>query len=134
MGDTAGAASGAASGATSRAPAATAAASDLARENLGRERERVVEQLRQIGRAPGTERLEYDENFADSGLVTAERGEVDAIAGELLENVAEIDNALARVESGTYGTCDTCGGVIAPARLAAMPYATQCIACASARR
>ncbi len=102
-------------------------------EELRAERERLVEQLRQIGRAPGTERLSYDENFADSGLVTAERGEVDAIAGELLENLAEIDNALTRLESGSYGTCESCGRPIGEDRLTAIPSATLCIACAGRR-
>ena len=42
---------------------------------------------------------------------------------------AEIDDALGRIESGTFGTCRTCGQPIAPERLEAMPWATQCIDC-----
>jgi RNA polymerase-binding transcription factor DksA len=37
--------------------------------------------------------------------------------------------ALERIEQGTYGTCKTCGGAIPHDRLAAVPYATLCIAC-----
>ena len=44
----------------------------------------------------------------------------------------EVDAALARVEAGTYGTCETCGRPIAEARLEVRPVARQCIECASA--
>ena len=37
--------------------------------------------------------------------------------------------ALARIDAGTYGICDTCGETISPARLTAMPTARRCVAC-----
>ena len=45
-----------------------------------------------------------------------------------------LDTALARVDSGSYGVCESCGQDIAPERLAARPAATLCITCASRRR
>lgn len=109
------------------------------RDQLAEERERIVAQLRQMGRAPAAgagegDALAFDEGFADSGQVTAERGEVDALAGILLENLREIDDALAKLEAGTYGLCEACGQPIAEARLDAMPSARLCITCASKRR
>jgi RNA polymerase-binding protein DksA len=44
--------------------------------------------------------------------------------------IAGIERALARIESGTYGTCARCGEPIAPARLRALPAAEHCIRCA----
>jgi RNA polymerase-binding protein DksA len=44
--------------------------------------------------------------------------------------LAAIDRALARMESGTYGVCVRCGEDIAPARLKALPAAEHCIRCA----
>jgi DnaK suppressor protein len=38
--------------------------------------------------------------------------------------------ALAKLEEGTYGVCDRCGGPIAPARLKAAPESVSCIDCA----
>jgi DnaK suppressor protein len=38
--------------------------------------------------------------------------------------------ALAKVEEGSYGTCDSCGGPIAPARLEVAPESVLCIGCA----
>jgi RNA polymerase-binding transcription factor DksA len=101
------------------------------RVQLTTEREHVVEQLSHLGHEGAVD--SYDEHFADKGQVTAERGEVEALSGRLLEALTEIDNALAKLDDGTYGSCEACGGAIAEARLAAMPTARHCISCASAR-
>ncbi|HZJ27430.1 MAG TPA: TraR/DksA C4-type zinc finger protein [Acidimicrobiia bacterium] len=103
------------------------------RDELAIERVRIVEQLRQLGHGPGAE-LDFDEGFADSGQVTAERGEVEALVASLVETLEEIDAALAKFAAGTYGTCSDCGAPIAEPRLEAMPMAGQCISCASQRR
>jgi len=97
------------------------------RQRLEAERARLRAQLAEIGG------LAFDEGFADSGQVTAEKGEVDALAGTLRENLAEVEDALAKLDAGTYGTCERCGGPIGEARLEAMPAARRCITCASAR-
>jgi RNA polymerase-binding transcription factor DksA len=102
-------------------------------DQLEEERTKLLDQLRQIGRAPGAE-MDFDEGFADSGQVTAERGEVDALAGKLLANLEEVEEALAKIEAGTYGRCEDCGAEIGEARLEAHPSAKLCIACASKRR
>lgn len=87
-------------------------------------------QLAELGFGEGGG-LHYDPNFADSSQVTAERGEAEALAGELLEALGEVDAALARLNEGAYGRCERCGHEIAPARLEAIPTARRCIACAS---
>ena len=45
--------------------------------------------------------------------------------------LAEIDQALARMEAGQYGLCADCGEAIAPARLQSAPQALRCVACES---
>jgi len=40
-----------------------------------------------------------------------------------------IEEALERVEQGTYGLCRDCGKDVAPARLDAIPWTRVCIAC-----
>jgi RNA polymerase-binding transcription factor DksA len=103
------------------------------RDQLEGERTRLVGQLKEMGRGPG-DTLSFDEGFADSGQVTAERGEVDALAGTLLETLQEIEEALNKFDAGTYGQCELCGKPIGDARLEAMPAARLCIDCASKRR
>jgi RNA polymerase-binding protein DksA len=52
----------------------------------------------------------------------------------LLENeeqlIEEINAALARLDEGTYGVCESCRQAIAKKRLDALPYARYCVACA----
>jgi RNA polymerase-binding protein DksA len=97
------------------------------REQLTAERVRLAEQLARLG----LDANNLDENFADSGQVTAERGELEALTGSLLETLQEIDAALAKLADGRYGLCEECGQPIGEARLEAMPAARLCIACAS---
>ncbi|MAT68643.1 MAG: transcriptional regulator [Planctomycetaceae bacterium] len=44
-----------------------------------------------------------------------------------------INDALQRIEDGTFGKCTDCGGVIPKTRLNAIPFAPCCIKCAEAR-
>ena len=43
----------------------------------------------------------------------------------------KIEGALERIEDGTYGQCEECGGKIPKKRLDAIPYAAMCVKCAS---
>jgi len=49
--------------------------------------------------------------------------------GELEEMLSEVNHALHKLHSGTYGICDSCGLPIPPERLEARPQATLCVAC-----
>jgi DnaK suppressor protein len=59
----------------------------------------------------------------------AERG-----ADRALEAIAEADRALARLDAGTYGSCEVCGEPIAAARLEAIPHTPVCVSCPPADR
>jgi RNA polymerase-binding transcription factor DksA len=102
------------------------------RDLLSAEGERVREQLRHLGH--DGDRAGFDENFADSGQVTAERGEVEALVASLLDTLGDVDHALGKLDGRDYGLCESCGAAIAEARLQAMPTARMCISCASKRR
>ncbi len=47
------------------------------------------------------------------------------------EILSQVEDALGRIEDGTYGSCEDCEGKIAKARLAAIPFASKCIKCAT---
>ncbi len=71
----------------------------------------------------------FDNHIGDTATITLDR-ELDYTLEENSGNIlAAIDQALARIEEGTFGTCARCGQPIAEARLEAMPYATKCIDC-----
>ncbi len=59
----------------------------------------------------------------------AEAVVVDRIAREL----AEVDAALGRIASGSYGTCSACGGPLGLQRLRAIPEARFCLGCSGHR-
>ena len=67
------------------------------------------------------------DHIADSATDTYLR-ELDEGLEETAGHVlVEIDEALARIENGTYGRCSACGRPIGEERLEAVPYATLCI-------
>jgi len=95
------------------------------RAQLEEERASLRHQLEDLG--AGDTALSFDENFADSGQVAAEQGENRLVVSSLTEQLADVEKALAKMERGDYGKCETCGKDIAEARLEAMPAARHCI-------
>lgn len=76
-----------------------------------------------------TEEETWDNHLADSATATLDR-EIDYTLEENADNLLRaIDEALQRIENGTYGICERCGQKIAEERLDAIPYATRCIDC-----
>ena len=61
---------------------------------------------------------QYEQDFSLSLMANEE---------EVLE---QIDAALMRIESGTYGACDECGSKIPKMRLNAIPFTAYCVRCA----
>ncbi len=47
------------------------------------------------------------------------------------QHMAEIDEALAQLDKGAYGRCESCGKPIDPERLAVLPHTTLCADCAA---
>jgi DnaK suppressor protein len=70
---------------------------------------------------------------ADSAEQAAQLGNVAvkaALESEALQEVAEINAALQRIEAGTYGICAGCGEGISRERLHALPWSSECLDCA----
>ena len=101
------------------------------RTHLRDERDHLRRQLEELG--VGGEGMDFDENFADSGQVAAEKGEHRVLANSLQDALADIDRALQKLDAGGYGKCEQCGDEITEPRLDAMPATRYCIQCASRR-
>jgi RNA polymerase-binding transcription factor DksA len=69
----------------------------------------------------------FDDNFADSGQVAAEKGENRVLARQLRDQLDDVERALGRLDDGSYGRCEVCDGPIGDARLEVMPAARYCI-------
>ncbi len=69
----------------------------------------------------------------DSAEQAAQLGNVavvSALEAEAVQQIAEIEAALQRLEAGSYGVCVTCGEPVGEGRLKVRPAATQCRDCA----
>jgi len=104
---------------------------------LEAEKERLEDHIRRLeDRASGRDPLnrdvatrDFDELGGDAARDTAERGQVAAIGENFRDILAEVNTALKKIESGTYGTCYRCGKNIPKSRLEFLPYATTCAKC-----
>jgi DnaK suppressor protein len=66
---------------------------------------------------------------ADAGAKTFEREHELAMTQNARDLLAQNEQALARIDAGTYGVCESCGQPIGKARLQAFPRATLCVSC-----
>lgn len=71
-----------------------------------------------------------DEHDPEGATIAFERSQLTLGIEAAHARVEAIEAALARMDSGTYGTCEQCGADIGVARLAARPASSRCIACA----
>ena len=106
-----------------------------ARRRLESERERVIEARQHLlddtsrSMEDAVDEDGNDSHMGDSASETLDR-EMEFSIGDNAEHLLEsIDAALARIDAGTYGNCERCGGPIAADRLEALPWATKCIEC-----
>ena len=83
--------------------------------------------LDETERSSVAELSSFDQHQADLASETFEREKEITIIASLEEQVAQIDAALARLEQGTFGKCETCGKPIGEDRLEALPTARLCI-------
>jgi DnaK suppressor protein len=75
-----------------------------------------------------------DEHDPEGATVAFERQHVAALLGQARQHLAAIEAAARKLDAGTYGQCDVCGGPIGAERLAARPAALTCVRCARAPR
>ena len=105
---------------------------DRLRKRLETERGEVRRQLDDLGArrdAEGIEDPELNEGFADAGQAAAERASLLTLVRSLRDTLSDVEQALARMDAGTYGTCERCGQPIAEERLEALPAARLCMSC-----
>ena len=73
--------------------------------------------------------ISFGKRVGDGTAMAVERLTNVAAHEQILIQLAEVDRALAKLDDGTYGVCDSCGGQIPPGRLEIHPWAVRCVAC-----
>ena len=71
-----------------------------------------------------------DEHDPEGATIAFEREQVTALLERSRAGRERILAALGRLDDGTYGVCERCGGAIGAGRLEARPDTTVCIGCA----
>ena len=68
-----------------------------------------------------------DNHLADTASETYERELDEGLEDDARDQLRQVDEAVARIDAGTYGTCSVCGKAIPVERLEALPWTTLCI-------
>ncbi|MDQ6715485.1 MAG: TraR/DksA C4-type zinc finger protein [Actinomycetota bacterium] len=71
-----------------------------------------------------------DEHDPEGSTIAYERSQLGALTDQVRRHLDEVEAALARLDAGHYGQCQSCGQVIGEERLSARPAARFCIECA----
>lgn len=105
-----------------------------ARERLEARRRELREALAEITHVPvdPVAPVSFGKRIGDGTTEAIDRLTKVGTARELEASLADVERALDKLDEGTYGTCDTCGDPIPPARLEARPWSVRCVRCASA--
>jgi len=98
----------------------------LIRKALLEERQNLLDSLQ--NHDSSNEPVENGDEIDQANFL--EYWEVESLLDQLsLQRMERINQALARLDNGTYGKCLKCGAEILPERLLAIPYAELCVNC-----
>jgi DnaK suppressor protein len=107
---------------------------------LKKMREKLLEMRAQLLRSVQSDLQEGREQTKDEGMDTydiasdARDREISLILNDRDRDKAlAIDDALARIDEGSYGVCESCESDIAEARLEALPFTRLCVSCQADR-
>jgi len=111
------------------------------RKRLEEERERLEVLVRDIEADREEVRLTEtssdrspDPNTAEGGSLAFEMEKELSLWQNAQDILSKIEEAVTRIEEGSYGICAECGNSIPVARLDALPYTKLCVDCSASRR
>jgi DnaK suppressor protein len=93
-------------------------------------RERLAGLRREFDQIVSSADTATDDEHDPEGTTAYDRARTATLIEGATQHLAEIAAARARLDAGTYGTCEVCGRPVPPERLAARPTARTCIGCA----
>jgi DnaK suppressor protein len=75
-----------------------------------------------------------DEHDPEGPTIAYERARVTALLDDAQSSVGDLDEALVRLDGGSYSICESCRRTIPSERLDALPACRTCVECAAVRR
>jgi len=112
---------------TARAPKRNKRELEKYRRVLEQKKVELSDELAKARTAEEETTEESTQDIADKAVSSYTREFLYSLTDGERTVLLQIDEALNRIDDGTYGTCAACGGEIPPERLAAVPYATLCV-------
>jgi DnaK suppressor protein len=105
---------------------------DTGTERLLRDRlEEVQARIAELAKAPEPgSGIGFGKRIGDGTSEAISRRNDIGVGNSLLVTEEKLTRALAKLEEGSYGRCDNCGGAIAAGRLQVAPESALCIDCA----
>ena len=94
--------------------------------------QKITDLLEDAGKTVSEMTSGVKENFPDPNdraSLEADRNFELRIRDRERKLIAKMQEAIRRIDDGTFGICDSCGGTISEKRLLARPVTTQCIEC-----
>jgi DnaK suppressor protein len=108
---------------------------DAIRGELERRRDETRERLAVLAERPELGASQGFGKRIGDGTTEAVKRLTDIGVGDSLERVlARTERALAKLDDGSYGICDSCGDQISPGRIRALPDGVSCLNCAASQR
>jgi DnaK suppressor protein len=74
--------------------------------------------------------ISFGKRVGEGTSIAIQRFEDVAIHGQAVQQLNAVDQAIARLDEGTYGICPGCNRQIPIDRLNVLPWAATCVACA----
>lgn len=103
---------------------------DKIREQLLHRRDEILAIVNKVEKHIGHRDEPFDRDSGERALQLENLDALFAIDRETRLELRRISDAIERIDNGQYGFCDECGAAIGDARLAVLPHADMCIACA----
>ena len=98
------------------------------RQMLEKEHTRLTTQL-EHGGSRINEHVGYGNHMADDATEAFEQARDFSVRARVEDTLLEVEHALSKFETGSYGVCEACSAQIDWARLEAKPEARLCIKC-----
>jgi len=96
-------------------------------EGLRAKQAQLREQLAEMSAPTELGSISFGKRVGEGTSQAVDRLSAVPAHAKLLDLLAEVDRALAKLDDGTYGRCDVCDDEISAGRLEARPWATRCL-------
>ncbi len=104
---------------------------DEIRQELLQQRQEILQRVSAIEKDLRNETNPLEKDYEEQAIRLENDEVLEELDREGQETLLKINQALQRIEAGTYDICSRCGAKIPLERLKAVPYTTLCVDCAA---